>query len=95
MERLAIIKLPKLRTAYSYSQPFHLDVMKTHLHYFIMFYFHMEGIALIDVIRRQDGDVEKILSCKGGTVVARHDETHTLFCANNLKEAGRNEHGRF
>lgn len=62
--------------------------MKTHLHYFIMFYFHMEGIALIDVIRRQDGDVEKILSCKGGTVVARHDETHTLFCANNLKEAG-------
>lgn len=54
----------------------------------LVIYGGLYGIYGLQIIRSKDGDQTPGMMCSPGTLIVREDETHSMYCAKNLIDAG-------
>ena len=54
----------------------------------LMAYSCITRILLLEITRKVEGDDFPMLPCKYGTIVVNEDQTHSIYCALSLAEAG-------
>ena len=48
----------------------------------------MMALCDFEIYRKKTGDTYFGSTCENGTAIIRQDETHSIYCAHQMKEAG-------